>query len=114
MNRGVPMSELAVNGGAVTSFACSCSLNCFAATDRHAKCLIVVQIRAVQIFNYIIIETAGLDNLSVRIAGVPISEGPLYCTQLTINSEQSYGTTMKAHPSNSAPASTLVVYVAIL
>ena len=23
------------NGGAVTSFACSCLLNCFAATDRH-------------------------------------------------------------------------------
>ena len=32
-----------LNGGAVTSFVCSCSLNCFAATDR----LIVVPTRAV-------------------------------------------------------------------
>ena len=29
--------EITVSGGAVTSFACSCLLNCFAATDRHAN-----------------------------------------------------------------------------
>ena len=28
--------------------------------------------------DYIIIETSSLDNLSVHITGIPISEGPLY------------------------------------
>ena len=80
----------AENGGADTSFACSCLLNCFAA----CRCLVVVQTRAIQspieffirgtkcndvIFNYIIIEMASSDNLGVRcITGVPISKGPLY------------------------------------
>ena len=55
-----------MNVGAVTSFACSCLLSCFAATDRH-----MLEIREVQsaiefffvgtkcnavIFNYVIIE----------------------------------------------------------
>ena len=82
-----------MNGGAVTSFACSCSMNCFVATDRHADASLyksVVQ-SPIEFFrgkkcndvilSYVIIEMASLDNPSVRITGVPISKGPLYtCT----------------------------------
>ena len=69
-----------MNVGAVTSFACSCLLSCFAATVyRH-----MLEIRAVQsaiefffvgtkcndvIFNYVIIEISSSGNPSVRTTG---------------------------------------------
>ena len=79
--------ELAVNGGAVTSFVCSCLLNCFVATDRHHCCTNQsstkpdrVLHRGLQscndvIFNYVTIEMASSDNPGVRITGSSNKQG---------------------------------------
>ena len=86
-------TELAVNGGVVASFACSCSLNCFAFSHRirppigmHADLFKPEQYKAQLssspgggggndvIFNYVIIEMASLDNPGVCITAWSVNK----------------------------------------